>query len=932
MPQLEIGLPLKDIEKPEPTTGWRAGWESTGLSYGDGIMEESVDRITKTYTDYSDHEEAYKAYASMTEFNTAGSLASEDKRRSYYNDAIKNGVFALDDDFNVVPGASHFNNAEMLYDTNIIKGALLAQRQGLNEDVLNVTYSQVVEEKAKALDEERKQSSQWRFHTAAFAGHVFRKETIVDFASPAKIMAGTLWKGAAKAFAVEASLATVGEIAREEQRHRHMEKANLDYTLWDSVENILIGAGLAGSIRGAGSAVQDWATFKKISSKVRTVEDKALFERYARRENFKLTQDTRKHIALEEKAVRDIDEGRVADVADHTEIDINTKVDDTIEEVNINDEVAKANPVNQDDIKVFERELDEVAEVKDPTEADPYEGMVEPKVADETINEVIDDPEIKALYDEIEAEKKALSPQAQKVKEAGEIPVGGSEDQTKQTVKDMFKRAETEDDIYKGMSQEELDEIERIKMGDPELQAKQKEIEDELNAFAAETAGVGGTPVFAQFGAELFGGTWNGLDYDEETGTFTFDPVRFMVGFLAGHVGKKIATNPKLQAKAKKEALAYAQRMHDKLEDTPFYQYITGIHKAVDDRGGKGLLARQAEEKAKSVKPKGKEVYHPEVDKTYIVGEDGNVYWESRRGWRESKQFGLKKTLEEIDEIGIDKYKAKLEKEKVEYEAELKRQREAEESPEFYKDQHTAPTRDKDGTTSIDNLTEIYPKDIYSKDAARLYGHGEKAKDDIAMYLLRKIKGNPDAKVTIYRSIPEDIDADINPGDWVTITKAYAKEHGDARFDGKYKLLEKEVKASDIITDGNSIHEQGYDPKDIGAKAIQPREYFKQVGKDLGLETFDVFEVGDELRLNLLIAPKGELKQGKGTQAMEKLIQYADEHNKRITLSPALPDDRKGTTSRARLVKFYKRFGFVENKGRYKDFSISDGMYREAKK
>ncbi len=44
--------------------------------------------------------------------------------------------------------------------------------------------------------------------------------------------------------------------------------------------------------------------------------------------------------------------------------------------------------------------------------------------------------------------------------------------------------------------------------------------------------------------------------------------------------------------------------------------------------------------------------------------------------------------------------------------------------------------------------------------------------------------------------------------------KKYAVEHGESRFNGKYKLLEKEVKASDIFTDGNSIHEQGYSPKD----------------------------------------------------------------------------------------------------------------------
>jgi hypothetical protein len=119
---------------------------------------------------------------------------------------------------------------------------------------------------------------------------------------------------------------------------------------------------------------------------------------------------------------------------------------------------------------------------------------------------------------------------------------------------------------------------------------------------------------------------------------------------------------------------------------------------------------------------------------------------------------------------------------------------------------------------------------------------------------------------------------------------------------------------------------------DVKVNKSNIRDYFKKVEKDLELETFDVFETSSgEIRLNLLIAPKESQKSGKGTKAMEELIKVADEQGKRVTLSPALKDDRKGTTSRARLIKFYKRFGFVENKGRNKDFSISDGMYREPK-
>lgn len=98
------------------------------------------------------------------------------------------------------------------------------------------------------------------------------------------------------------------------------------------------------------------------------------------------------------------------------------------------------------------------------------------------------------------------------------------------------------------------------------------------------------------------------------------------------------------------------------------------------------------------------------------------------------------------------------------------------------------------------------------------------------------------------------------------------------------------------------------------------------------LLSFFVYERNDgTITLGMLEVPKASRKQGIGTAVMNDLIEYANKNNKRIILTPGLSDDRHGTTSRPRLVKFYKRFGFVENKGRNKDFSISDGMYREPK-
>lgn len=50
----------------------------------------------------------------------------------------------------------------------------------------------------------------------------------------------------------------------------------------------------------------------------------------------------------------------------------------------------------------------------------------------------------------------------------------------------------------------------------------------------------------------------------------------------------------------------------------------------------------------------------------------------------------------------------------------------------------------------------------------------------------------------------------INDGDWVTIDREYAKEHGENNLNNKYKIISKTVKAKNLYSEGNSIYEWGY--------------------------------------------------------------------------------------------------------------------------
>ena len=128
-----------------------------------------------------------------------------------------------------------------------------------------------------------------------------------------------------------------------------------------------------------------------------------------------------------------------------------------------------------------------------------------------------------------------------------------------------------------------------------------------------------------------------------------------------------------------------------------------------------------------------------------------------------------------------------------------------------YRDSHLAP--DSDGGYSGANIEQAYP-DINSRTFAKEYGDGF-SYDSKAVKAIRDMQKNPDAEITVYRAVPSELkDSSLNFGDWITLTRDYADEHGKARFNNDYAVVSQKVKASDLYTDGNSIHEWGYSPID----------------------------------------------------------------------------------------------------------------------
>ena len=87
---------------------------------------------------------------------------------------------------------------------------------------------------------------------------------------------------------------------------------------------------------------------------------------------------------------------------------------------------------------------------------------------------------------------------------------------------------------------------------------------------------------------------------------------------------------------------------------------------------------------------------------------------------------------------------------------------------------------------------------------------------------------------------------------------------------------------------------------------------------DISLE---VWEDEEKLELESIVIPKNLRGQGKGSEIMYMVCDYADEKQKPLYLTP---DTSFGATSVDRLKRFYKKFGFTKNK----DFKVRHSMVR----
>ena len=103
------------------------------------------------------------------------------------------------------------------------------------------------------------------------------------------------------------------------------------------------------------------------------------------------------------------------------------------------------------------------------------------------------------------------------------------------------------------------------------------------------------------------------------------------------------------------------------------------------------------------------------------------------------------------------------------------------------------------------------------------------------------------------------------------------------------------------------------------------KKSYENVFFELGV-THDLV-VGNVIELTWIIVQ--ERKQGVGTAIMRELCEFADRHAVEIRLTPASKGDNAATTSRARLIRFYKRFGFAADEHKVGDVTGIPALIRK---
>lgn len=171
-------------------------------------------------------------------------------------------------------------------------------------------------------------------------------------------------------------------------------------------------------------------------------------------------------------------------------------------------------------------------------------------------------------------------------------------------------------------------------------------------------------------------------------------------------------------------------------------------------------------------------------------------------------------------------------------------------------------------------------------------------------------------------------------------SERYKKEHAkltvynDMQHAAKYaaihlsngdfkKSLDSLVLLKNAIDDGSyskkaSIYNQNYEHQSLELILNKINsKYKKEIDKLIVNQSENIITLSD------IVIKENFRDEGLGTEIVEELVKFAKNNKLLIKLTPNNKDLDYGTKSKNKLIKFYKKLGFKENKGSKRDFEFN---------
>lgn len=223
---------------------------------------------------------------------------------------------------------------------------------------------------------------------------------------------------------------------------------------------------------------------------------------------------------------------------------------------------------------------------------------------------------------------------------------------------------------------------------------------------------------------------------------------------------------------------------------------------------------------------------------------------------------------------------------------------------------------------AIANGVSIVPDDFFTYDGWWQYSNRNEAADSESFFKIRKaidsiqnqikkygrVKHMP--SVWVYRAVPKSVKEGSlqSDGQWVTPSRAYAKQHGQSRFGpGEYRIIKEPVPADSLWFNGDSINEWGFDN---GEKYVYKNTTNNRKRYDAIVRDYD----GNIVPLNKRFNSRKyeEFYQAKNLSASERaMVEVAARVRNLIESKPIKSSDQLDRLSGKDLVKEARRL-YVE--------------------